>query len=362
MGVRRKKRDRGSDPVLALAAADELFRQGRSVEAIDLLTAANRRGRDLRLEQRLVAMRFEAFRREDWSGAAGDVPEVVADLFPGAVIPEIDRADMTVDLVRSGVERHGCLIVRGLVAPHRVAQLVADIDQALDGFDSCRFRPALTPAPPWYVPFSPERDQEQARIERNFRRDGGGVLAVDSPPGLFDVIETFEEAGVRRVVGEVLGERPALLAKKWTLRRVAHDSPESSWHQDGAFMGRDIRSLNVWLALSHCGDDAPGLDVVARRLDSIVPTGSHGAWLNWTVGPGMVEQVAQGSVVRPIFEPGDALIFDHLNLHRTAVEPGMTRDRYAIEAWFLAPSTYESMMAGAGEAGAPPRDQLPMLY
>ena len=128
-------------------------------------------------------------------------------------------------------------------------------------------------------------------------------------------------------------------------------------------MGGDIRSLNVWLSLSHCGDDAPGLDVVgapARPTSS--PTGTDGAWLDWTVGPGMVEQVAPGAVVRPIFEPGDALIFDHMNLHRTAVDPGMTNDRYAIEAWFLAPSTYGLMMAGAGAEGAPPRDQLPMIY
>lgn len=75
----------------------------------------------------------------------------------------------------------------------------------------------------------------------------------------------------------------------------------------------------------------------------------------------MVEEVAEGTVTRPIFEPGDALIFDHLNLHRTAIDPGMTRDRYAIEAWFLAPSTYGTMMADAGEQ-RPPRDQVPLVY
>ena len=176
------------------------------------------------------------------------------------------------------------------------------------------------------------------RVERKFRREVGGVLAVDSPPALFDVIETFEAAGIRRIVGEFFGEQPALLAKKWTLRRVPHDSGESGWHQDGAFMGGDIRSLNVWLSLSHCGDDAPGLDIVARRFEEIVPTGSDGAWLDWNVGPRMVERVANGSVTRPIFEAGDAMIFDHMLLHRTAVDAGMTRDRYAVEAWFLAPS------------------------
>ena len=66
--------------------------------------------------------------------------------------------------------------------------------------------------------------------------------------------------------------------------------------------------------------------------------------------------------MRPVFEAGDALLFDHLFLHRTAVDPGMTRDRYAVEAWFLAPSTYGSMLASTGGEGVAPRDQLPMLY
>src|SRR5262249_17791791 len=150
----------------------------------------------------------------------------------------------------------------------------------------------------------------------------------------FDVIETFDSAGVRRVVSEFFGEPPALLAKKWTLRLVPHDIANTNWHQDGAFMGGDIRSLNIWLALSQCGDTAPGLDVVARRFDGIVPSGGEGAAFTWSVGADVIDET---DVVRPIFEPGDALIFDHFNLHRTAADSAMTQDRYAIEAWFLAP-------------------------
>jgi hypothetical protein len=346
-----------TDPVRVLALAEEILGRGDAVGAIALLTDANRRRRDHRLERRLVDLRFDAFRDADWS-APPPIATTAADLFPGADIPEIAGADLDVERVRSALLNHGSLIVRGLVGPERIAQLTDDIDRALDGYDAWFAGKGLATAAPWFVPFA----HEPKKVERKFRRDVGGVLAVDSPPALFDLIETFDDAGVRRVVTEFFSEPPALLAKKWTLRKVPHDTGESGWHQDGSFMGGDIRSLNVWLALSHCGDDAPGLDVVARRLDGIVQTGTDGAWLDWTVGPGMVEQVAPGAVVRPIFEAGDALIFDHMNLHRTAVDPGMVHDRYAIEAWFLAPSTYETMMAGDGVEGAPPRDQMPMIY
>ena len=357
-------RKRGTpDPARALEAADELFARGEMARAIEVLTEANRRCRDPRFDQRLVSMRFDAFAQTDWAAARGTVPDEAepVDLFGNTGIPEITGADLSVTRVRSAVLTHGSCLVRGLVGRDRVDLLVEDIDRALAAYDTSVGSTSLTPAPPWFVPFG----HEVGRLERKVRRDVGGVLAVDSPPALFDLMETFESVGIRRVVGEFLGERPALLAKKWTLRRVPHDSGESGWHQDGAFMGRDIRSLNVWVSLSHCGDDAPGLDVVGRRLEEIVPTGTDGAWLDWTVGPGMVERVAQGTVTRPIFEPGDALIFDHMLLHRTAIDPGMERDRYAIEAWFLAPSTYGSMISrdgGADGGGVSPRDQLPMLY
>ena len=55
----------------------------------------------------------------------------------------------------------------------------------------------------------------------------------------------------------------------------------------------------------------------------------------------MVEREAKGTpICRPVFEPGDALLFDELFLHRTACEPEMSRERHAIETWLFAPSVY----------------------
>ncbi len=46
----------------------------------------------------------------------------------------------------------------------------------------------------------------------------------------------------------------------------------------------DVRTVNVWITLSPCGLDAPGLDVVPRRIDHLVETGSHGASLRLVRG------------------------------------------------------------------------------
>ncbi len=45
-------------------------------------------------------------------------------------------------------------------------------------------------------------------------------------------------------------------------------------------------------------------------------------------------------ILRPIFEPGDALLFDELFLHKTASDPEMRNPRYAIENWFFGASAF----------------------
>jgi ectoine hydroxylase-related dioxygenase (phytanoyl-CoA dioxygenase family) len=156
---------------------------------------------------------------------------------------------------------------------------------------------------------------------------------------MFDVLDLLERKGLRDILSDYLGERPGLSVKKCTLRRVPVDTG-TDWHQDGAFLGPDIRTVNVWLALTDCGVEAPGLDLVPKRLD-LLETGTEGAQFDWSVGPGVVERVSTDcGVVRPFFSAGDALLFDERHLHRTGVSPGMTTERYAIETWFFAPSRY----------------------
>ena len=53
--------------------------------------------------------------------------------------------------------------------------------------------------------------------------------------------------------------------------------------------------------------------------------------------------------MRPIFEPGDVLLFDEMNLHATAADPSMPNPRYAIESWFF------------GLSGFPPQ-YVPIAY
>jgi hypothetical protein len=352
----RWRRNRTTDETeQALAFADRLAADGRVPEAISGLTEANRVHRDRRLDRRLVELRSEAFLSATWSRERPPWPESVRDEFPGVAVPEVTGAELTVAHLRSAMQHHGVLLVRGLVAQDRVAVLVDDIERALTAYDAHINGVVDEGLAGWYEPFVRDDISDRTR-----KRKRGSIMTVESPPTMFDLLETFEAVGVSQIVREYFGEPPMLLARKGTLRRISCDGNTGGWHQDGAFMGVDVRSLNIWLALTHCGDDAPGLDIVARRLTELVRTGGS-AFAAWAASPDAAEEIAAGALVRPVFDAGDALIFDHLNLHRTAIDPGMLRDRYAIETWLFGPSTYEAMTAGVDD-GYSPRDQIPIVF
>ncbi len=336
-------------PVDALALARQLEAEGRATEAIELLTRMNRRRRNAKVEQELVALRHRAFAAHAREPGLPTWPVPTDDQFATtAGLPEIAAADLSADRLRSAIVNHGSLIVRGLLSPGRVAELTGDIDQALAAAEAHVAGAPTSETAPWWVPFKPMPGYSVGG-GRQWIWEQGSVWAVDSPRSLFDMVEAFHEIGLDRVIADYLGETPALSVKKCTLRRVPATTG-TNWHQDGAFLGQGIRTLNVWIALSPCGDDSPSLDVVPARMESIAETGTDGALFDWSVGEGAVERV-RGSheIVRPRFEAGDAMLFDELLLHRTGVSAGMTRDRYTIESWFFAPSAY-------------PDAQIPVLF
>jgi ectoine hydroxylase-related dioxygenase (phytanoyl-CoA dioxygenase family) len=247
---------------------------------------------------------------------------------------------------------HGCLLVRGLVRPDQVRLLKQDMDRAFDAQGAVVAGAPLESTRPWFTPFMSDGLQ-------NSKYNGEvSVRTVDSPRTFNDVMEVFADARVGALVAEFFGERPAMSVNKCALRRIPGGPPRTpDFHQDGSFLGEDIRTLNVWLALTDCGVDAPSLDVVPRRLAGVLPTGVNRAWQPWTVSKFTVAEVLHDPpVVRPVFEPGDALLFDHLLVHRTGTSEGMQEVRYAVENWFFAPSAYPEI--GQGQM----RSHLPLVY
>lgn len=323
-----------------LEEAATLEAQGRALDALALLRAAPRNESDPALERQLVRLRHMAFgellqARAPAVPAPPPRPRADARAAPIQPPPDTPLEGLTGTRLREQLLRHGCVLVRGLLPAPVIAHLVEAIDRAFAGYDAYVHKRPHHPG--W---FDPILDIDGGMTVRGWVRDAGGVLAADSPLALEILLDTYAHVGIERVITEYFGERPAVSAEKTTLRR-AEPAKEAEWHQDGRFLGADIRSLNVWITLTDCGVDAPGLDIVPVYPDRILETGTGKASFDWTIDHGAIlREYGAAAIWHPVFRAGDALLFDHMLVHRTACDPSMKRSRHALESWFFAPSAY----------------------
>ena len=307
------------------------------LEEVDVLVHESAANPDIEVARRLLRLRHAAgIQMIESQDPDAELVGPDFDAVPGAAdLIEIGRDDLRPGRLRAAILSRGCLLVRGLAKPDEADQLLRGIRQAFDA----RSRRDGAAADGYYEEFIPAPSYASTLAQRAWIEEGGALLAVDSPRLSLQLRSILQGMGFLELVRDYLGGRAVVSAQKTTFRKAA-SGVKGAWHQDGKFLG-SVRVLNLWLSLTHCGDEAPGLDIVPRRLDSLVEAGGEGAFLEQQV-PDVVARKAAGKagVLRPIFEPGDALLFDDLFLHQTGSDPGMTETRFALESWFFAPSTF----------------------
>jgi hypothetical protein len=340
-----------SDPV---AEAQALAQGGRYREAIAMLSEHNRRQPTPQWERWLVEWRYLVYQAEPPQPRT--TPPTAWDrmaptLSKGASgVPEIGADQLNGQTLAAGILGHGALLVRGLVGAGAVAEMIDGIERAFEACSRWRTDGAPAEPSPWYSHVPVPDDNVMIQAGRPFVEEAGGVWTADSPRMLFQFLEVVQQTRVLDAITEYLGERPLLSVGKSTLRKVSADlAMPGDWHQDGAFLGESIRSVNLWLCLSDCGVEASGLDFVPRRVQRLLPTATHGSYFSWSIGHGLVvEEAGADGYCSPIFRPGDAMLFDHYFVHRTSRPEAIAHPRYAIESWFFAPSAY-------------PADNVPLL-
>lgn len=315
--------------------------------AIRTAVDANLEHRDPLLEQRIIEWRVKGFNQCRESGTPPGWPPPCSNRFADVDgIPEVDVEELDADALLSGILGKGGLVVRGLMDAETVELTRDHIDRAFAARKAQANGVASEQDQRWFHRSGslPGRPAEFATLGSDDVPTTGSIWAVDCPPAAFDLIEFYRRLGLPQVLAGYFGEPATLSVKKWVLRCVEPmNGGSAGWHQDGRFLGDEsIRTANLWVALSDCGEgaDAPGIEIVVGNQRKIHTTGSHGADFDWTVGQGLVDQITQTSqLVCPRFGPGDAVFFDHYNLHRTGFGDSHTSNRYAVESWFFARST-----------------------
>lgn len=323
-----------------LLQAGHLEAEGRRADAVRLLVRENRTRSDPTVDRRIVRLRRDAFAERGAleMGRLIDPGEIPA-VDPATGMPTLNPSELSAKAVRAGILSRGIVRVRHLFSADRAAALRRAIDSAFAARERAQAGDTSEETVAWYD----ELEDVKEPGGRAFVADGG-VYAGDSPRGLSALVGAYHDEGIDRLVTDYFGESPALSFEKTALRRV-DPAPCTSWHQDGAFLGgAGIRSLNLWVALSECGRSSPGLEIIPRRVEHIV---RRGGMFEWDIADATLASEFPGvTPVMPEFQIGDALLFDHLCVHRTGQAPGMTEARYALESWFFAPSVYPDMLTG----------------
>jgi hypothetical protein len=172
----------------------------------------------------------------------------------------------------------------------------------------------------------------------------GAVLSDENLRALFAALNLAPAGAWAR---NQLQDRVACdLDQAWVRRQYAprHYPPwhaPHGWHQDGA-LGFDFLSaregkfpsdallpmITCWIALGSCGADAPGLELVTRRLEGLLAPAQ-------LTDEQVRARFAPEEFWQPVLGPCDAMLFPGDILHRTHVTSSMTKDRTSLELRFF---------------------------
>ena len=120
------------------------------------------------------------------------------------------------------------------------------------------------------------------------------------------------------------------------------------WHQDGALAFDFLRGdpaaallpmATCWIALTACGDDAPGLEFCGDDGGMLLSVAA-------LADDAIARLQGSGDRHRPVFAAGDAVVFGPGLVHRTHVHAAMTRERTSIELRFLATERLPARIRG----------------
>jgi len=171
-------------------------------------------------------------------------------------------------------------------------------------------------------PLMTNRDYNTVKLEA---LDAPGAPKFASAKAVIDTLlyDVYERTiGKNWIVS--LDESPVFRANAG----ASHYTVPTRWHQDACVNA--YPTALVWIALSECGTDAPGVKLACKAVPSRIPT-----FLDEHAPDKPKERyIARylGDVMAaPTFESGDALFFNDLSIHGTHITPDMKRDRTSFK-------------------------------
>ncbi|MEP5567751.1 MAG: phytanoyl-CoA dioxygenase family protein [Halioglobus sp.] len=284
------------------------------IDRIIELSAMNRISRTDVLEKELLTLRVDhgEILRANRSHLKPDRPDY-PNIFPQETgLPEICVEEFGSGQLAAGLLYHGGLLVRGLYSTEQVERL-----RALS------------------------EDQEEAN-----RADNAPLGCTDHT--LFELLEAYRECGMLDVVREYLDDEPLLFGERTKLRHHRAERDRFAaipWHQDVNFFGKKSYGVNCWAAVTSCGLENPGLNIIPRRTEERIGWNEGDGIAPLDYGRAMPEEMLVDATSRhaPVdiqLEPGDAVFIDEMSVHQTALKPWRLREQIVTISWFFRASGF----------------------
>jgi ectoine hydroxylase-related dioxygenase (phytanoyl-CoA dioxygenase family) len=237
----------------------------------------------------------------------------------------------------AALDDYGCLVMRNAI-PRDVALALQDlVRQTFTDCDAALAAHAAGQPMPKSAYFSflaKSLTMEALQMFRAF----GSIPMLEAPAPTNEFLRAIVNTKVTQLAETFLGSEPFIGSVKSSVRQSEITADvRRVFHQDATFFGGDgTATINFWVALSDAGIDRPGIEILPQKLNTELVRGQVGATVGWEVFEETIAELfGLDKLWAPVVQPGDAIVFDQMNVHRTYLTEGMTDSRFAIEAWLF---------------------------
>ncbi|MDX2103063.1 MAG: phytanoyl-CoA dioxygenase family protein [Alphaproteobacteria bacterium] len=314
--------DESVDTFLTLARAVPQFAEAGYTNALNMRMLAVQerlRGSQGRLAERHLPGKMPP--------AAGFPPE----------LPIFQASTARLDDMLEAMDKYGCLVIRNLMPRETALQLQDIVRRTYEDCDR-----ALADITAGKAPVSSEfflaTDFTKSDVGTPMFREFGSILMMEAPAATNEFLYNLKKTRAIDLARRYLGSEPYVGVGKSSVRRSEISSKvKRVFHQDATFFGGiGTATINFWVALSDAGIDRPGVQILPHKLDRELVRGQAGTFVGWEIFEETIADLfGLDKLWAPAVEPGDAIVFDQMNVHRTYLTPGMTQDRFAVECWLF---------------------------
>jgi hypothetical protein len=237
----------------------------------------------------------------------------------------------------STIERAGCCVLREVVSIEGLAQLKESALAIYKEMDERHRSGVLTAQEKNHC----YRYGILRPFEREYRLPNGQLIRDY-------MLQCITQSKLVQLLREYLGQQLRLLIPSSHIRRQLPFTEQENhcleqrpvpYHQDSSVMGlRDTTLLNFWFPMDIAGEGAPTVELIPVAQKCILPFGENSdpmrLYSHLEISTETLSQLGDYRTWTPVIRPGDVLVIQSRNVHRTQQSREVCKGRLDFELRF----------------------------